>query len=166
VSVSDDGKTWNDVAQGNVYRHQTDVPNAEESASLKTSMRVEFDENRGRYWRTTVVNRNDAPVEGLRPSLQTHPYQIVFRQEPGQSYRLIYGHSRAEAAQYDLQRIITKTELERAVSGQIGDEEVNDSFVSPEPWSEQNPGVLWGALLIALLVLGYLALRSLRQSTT
>ena len=70
-----------------------------------------------------------------------------------------------KSAQYDLQRIITKTELERAVGGQIGDEEINASYVSPEPWTEQNPSVLWGALLVALLVLGYLAVRSLRQST-
>jgi hypothetical protein len=129
-------------------------------------MRVEFDENRGRFWRTTVVNRNDAPVAGLRPTLQTNPYHVVFRQEPGQNYRLLYGHSRAEAAQYDLQRIITKTELERAVAGHISEEKVNSSYVSPEPWTEQNPSVLWGALLVALFVLGYLALRSLRQSTT
>ena len=40
---------WNDVAQGNVYRHQSDVPKATESESLTTSMRVEFDEKRGRH---------------------------------------------------------------------------------------------------------------------
>jgi len=128
-------------------------------------MRVEFDESRGRYWRTTVVNRNDAPVKGLRLFLQANPYHIAFRQEPGQSYRLLYGHSRAEAAQYDLHRIITRSDLEGAVLGQIDEEEVNSSYVSPEPWTEQNPGVLWGALLVAFLVLGFLALRSLRQST-
>jgi hypothetical protein len=165
VSASDDGEKWIDVAQGDVFRYHSDEPSSAETERLRTSMRVEFDENRGRYWRTTIVNRNDAPVEGLRPTLQANPYQLVFRQEPGQSYRLLYGHGRAEAAQYDLQRTISRSEFGQAVAGQIGEEEVNTSYVSPEPWTEQHPGILWGALFVALLVLGFLAVRSLRHST-
>ena len=166
VSASTDGENWNDVAQGNVFRYHSDEPSSAEIERLRVSMRVEFDENRGRYWRTTIVNRNDAPVEGLRPTLQANPYQLVFRQEPGQNYRLLYGHSRAESAQYDLQRTITRSEFGRAVPGQIGEEKVNASYASPEPWTEQNPGILWGALFVALLVLGFLAVRSLRQPAT
>ena len=166
VSTSADGEKWCDVAQGDVFRYHSDEPSSLEIERLRASMRVEFDENRSRFWRATIVNRNDAPVEGLRPTLQANPYQLVFRQEPGQNYRLLYGNSRAEAAQYDLQRTISRSEFGQALPGRIGEEEVNASYASPEPWSEQNPGILWGALFVALLVLGFLAVRSLRHSAT
>jgi len=38
----------------------------------------------------------------------------------------------------------------------------NVGYLSPEPWSERHPALLWLALAVAVAVLGLLALRALR----
>ncbi|MCH7767141.1 MAG: DUF3999 family protein, partial [Acidobacteria bacterium] len=107
-------------------------------------------------------NRNDVPIEGLRVQLAGTPRHVVFRQQSGGSYRLLYGNSRVKAPEYELARLTAREELEVAFSGSLGEAEINSAYVSPEPWSEQHPVVLWVALGIAVAVLGWLALRSLR----
>jgi hypothetical protein len=75
---------------------------------------------------------------------------------------LLYGNSRIKAPEYELARLTAREELEVAFSGSLGEAEINSAYVSPEPWSERHPVVLWVALGLAVAVLGWLALRSLR----
>ena len=157
VSMSEDGKSWRRVGSGAIYRYRE--PRGDQPRS---SLQVEFREARGRYWRVTIFNRNDVPIEGLRVQLAGTPRHVVFRQQSGGSYRLLYGNSRVKAPEYELARLTAREELEVAFSGSLGEAEINSAYVSPEPWSERHPVVLWVALGIAVAVLGWLALRSLR----
>jgi hypothetical protein len=159
VQVSEDGDTWRSVGRGDIYRYL--APGEAENRE-PSSMRVPFSEARGRYWRVSVLNRNDAPVEGLGPTLEGTPRHVVFRPEPDQSYRLLYGNSRVSSPEYDLARLTPREELERAPSVDLGSEGRNVGYVSPEPWTEQHPAVMWLALGLAVIVLGFIAVRSLR----
>jgi hypothetical protein len=163
ISKSDDQKQWEEVGKGVIYRYRSEAESAHETL-LQESLKVEFPEARGRYWRVRVSNRNDPPVEGLEPQLMATRRSLILRQEPGQSYWLLYGNPRAEAPGYDLEWITSRTDLNTAVRGDLGGEEVNTAHVSPEPWTEQHPLVLWLGLGVAVAVLGLLALRSLRQA--
>ena len=161
VEASVDGENWRRVGQGNIYRYPK--PEASErEQDQRTLLQVRFPEARGRYWRVAVLNRDDSPIEGLLPSLEGTPRHVVFRQQPGATYQLLYGNSRTSAPEYDLARITPREELESAAAGELGPEATNAGYLSPEPWSERHPIVLWVALGIAVAILGLLALRSLR----
>ncbi len=54
------------------------------------------------------------------PKLYITPQHIVFQQQPGRSYRLIYGQERAEGAQYDLGRRVNAAQMAAAVDGAAG----------------------------------------------
>ena len=161
VDVSIDGEDWRRVGQGNVYRYPKPGSNDHEQ-DQRTLLQVRFPETRGRYWRVDVLNRDDSPIEGLRPSLEGTPRRIVFRQKPGTTYQLLYGNSRISAPEYDLARITSREELEAAAVGELGPEATHSGYLSPEPWSERHPIVLWVALGFAVAILGLLALRALR----
>jgi hypothetical protein len=161
VHASADGENWRQVGRGDIYRYPK--PEASDSEpERRTSMQVRFPEARGRYWRVAVLNRNDAPIEGLLPTLEGTPRHIVFRQQPGTTYQLLWGNSRTPAPEYDLGRLTPREDLERADSGELGPQATNTAYLSPEPWSERHPIVLWLALGLAVAVLGLLALRSLK----
>lgn len=163
VSTSRDGTSWREVARGDIYRYPS-ASDSEDGEWQRSSMRVEFPAARGRHWRVTVLNRSDAPVEGLAPTLQSNAYRIFFRQEPGAAYWLLYGNSRAGKPSYDLSYLNNREDLERAVSASLGQEEVNPGYLSPESWTEKHSEVLWVALFAAVVVLGWLALRTLRSA--
>jgi hypothetical protein len=151
VSVSDDGAAWTEVAQADIYR---------ERGSEQLS--VDVPEGRGRYWRVTIYNRNDAPIDGLQARLLTTPRYVVFRQEPGRSYFVLYGNSRATAPVYDFASLTTREQRDAAPVVRTGAESSNAAYQSPEPWTERNGWVLWVALLAAVVIIGGLAIRMMR----
>jgi hypothetical protein len=158
VWASDDGERWTRAGAGDIHRYSTgsgDQPQA--------SLKVEFREAHGRYWRVVVHNRNDPPLEGLTVELYGTPRHVIFQQEAQRSYRLLYGNERAEAPQYELARLADPAEFEKAAVGAVGAEEANTAWVDPRPWSERHSAVLWVALGIVVAVLVLLSIRSLRQ---
>jgi len=156
VFASADGESWLNQSHGKIYRFRQN-DHAEES------LRFCFPEVQGmRYWRVQVENGNDPPLAGAQPALYTTPRHIIFRQEPGRSYRLLYGQSEAKAPQYELGRMANRKDIENAAAGSLGSEEVNTTQVDPRPWTEQHPAVLWMALGVAVVLLAFSALRALR----
>ncbi len=103
-------------------------------------------------------------MAGLVPELYETPRRIVFRQEPGRSYRVVYGHSRVSAPSYDLARLTDPKAIDAAAAGTLGPEAVNPDYVDPAPWTERHPILLWIVLAVVVLALGALAVRAL-QST-
>ncbi len=150
--------SWRHVATGDIGRTLA-------AGQARTVLSIEFPEAMGRAWRVSVADGNDPPVPGLVPALYETPRRLVFRQEPGQSYRVIYGHSRAAAPAYDLERRTDAAAIEAAVSGSLGAESVNAGYEDPAPWTERNPYLLWVVLALVVIGLGAMALRTLRAST-
>ncbi len=151
VSSSADGESWDDEAQAYIYRDNG-----------SSQMLVEVPSGQARYWRVTVFNRNDAPIQGLSIHLLTIPQYVVFRQEPGRSYRLVYGNSRAQAPEYDFATLTTREQRDAAPRVAVGAESSNAAYLSPEPWTERHAWILWAALLAAVIVVAALAIRSMR----
>ncbi len=157
VEAADERDRWRQVATGEIRR----VPEtADRTLSLK------FLETTGRRWRVTVRNGDDPPVPDLAPVLYTTPRRVAFRQEPGHSYRLIYGHARPEAPGYDLARLTRPDALAAAAPASLGAPIVNADFVDATPWTERHPAVVWVAVAIAVLLLGAMAVRTLRSSAS
>jgi hypothetical protein len=161
VHTSSNQQDWQEVGRGDIYRYWNPQSDDREP-EIRTSLQVRFPEARARHWRVSVLNRNDAPIGGLAPTLEGSPRHVVFRQEPGAVYRLLYGNPRVAAPEYDLARLTPRKELEATLPVAVGSEVANAGYLSPEPWSERHPALLWLALGVAVAVLGLLALRALR----
>ncbi|MGA7223876.1 MAG: DUF3999 family protein [Candidatus Acidiferrales bacterium] len=159
VSSSADGKDWFGVCGGEIYRYRR-----EEAQLEQLSVPVPHGAPQRRYLRVEIANGNDAPLAGGAPRLYITPQHIVFEQQPGRSYSLIYGQERAQAAQYDLRRRVDAKRMAAAVPGQTGPEELNTDWVDPRAWTETHDIFLWVVMLAAVLLLGYAAVRSLRKS--
>lgn len=164
ISRSDDGKFWMPAGSGDIYRIRRKIPAAAKGAERDTreQLRVSFSETRARYWRVEVMDRNDPSMQGLRISLHTLPRFVVFRAEPGRSYQLVYGNNRAGAPSYSLAQLVQAEEIESAAAVTIGKAVATPVTPPVLPWSERNPAVLWAAVIAAVAVLGWLALRALR----
>jgi hypothetical protein len=161
IAISEDGNTWMTRCRGDIHRYRyTDATSGE--GRERASLEVSCPESQARFWRVTVLDRNDSPVVGLHPIPEQVTRAMVFRQHPLRSYRLLYGHSRVPAAQYDLTRLLHKQELKSASTSRLGPEELNKNYITSEAWTEQHPVLLWTALVIVVAVLGAQAVRAIR----
>jgi hypothetical protein len=147
---------WRPIARGEILRR----PGGE--GEERAWLTVDVAGARAARWRVTVDHGNDAPVADLVPRLMTTPRHVVFRPEAGQSYRLIFGHPRADAPAYDLARLTDAAALNAAPSATLGPVEENAAWVDPAPFTERYDYVLWGALIVAVLALGAVAVRTMR----
>jgi hypothetical protein len=159
MSASEDGKDWGAFTSAEIYRYRRGDAEME-----KLSVTLPYGASQAKYLRVEIVNGNDAPLSGAAPQLFSTPQHIVFEQQPGRSYSLIYGQERAEAAQYDLGRRADAKQMAVAVAGQVGSEQVNDDWVDPRAWTETHDIFLWAVLVVAVILIGYAAVRSLRRS--
>ncbi|MGH9778412.1 MAG: DUF3999 family protein [Candidatus Acidiferrales bacterium] len=159
LSASTDGQNWFLVGSGEIYR----LASPPGDAPLE-NLRVEFSETETRYLRVAVFNRNDPPLENLRAKIFSTPRHVVFRPQAGRSYRLLYGNVVAEKPEYELARLIHAEQMQAAPLAALGPEQATPNWSDPRPWTEQHPWLLWAALALAVVVLGALALRSLRKS--
>jgi hypothetical protein len=159
VQASDDNKQWRQFARGEIYRYRQGDTLAEQ-----LSVSIPFGGAQAHYWRFQIVNHNDAPLDGVTLHLYSIPRHVVFEQQPHRTYRLLYGQSRAKVPEYDLSRRLNEKQMESAVAGVLGQEEVNPDWSDPRPWTEKYEIVLWLAIGLAVILLGYSAIRSLRRS--
>jgi hypothetical protein len=160
MSASEDGKDWGAFTSAEIYRYRRGDAEME-----KLSVTLPYGASQAKYLRVEIVNGNDAPLSGAAPQLFSTPQHIVFEQQPGRSYSLIYGQERAEAAQYDLGRRADAKQMAVAVAGQVGSEQVNDDWVDPRAWTETHDIFLWAVLVVAVILIGYAAVPSLRRSS-
>ena len=161
VFASEDGKQWSGFTQGEIYRYRTG-----ETSHEHLSVANPFGGAQGRYWKIEVENRDDAPLDAVKIQLYTRPRHVYFEQQPGRSYRLLYGQSRAMAPQFDLDRRLEAAQENSASAGQVEEEELNSAYSDPRPWTEKNRYLLWVVVAIAALLLGYSAINSLRHTAS
>ena len=159
VESSQDGRTWQWVGSGDIYR----LP---QPSGTRESLVVELPETWASHWRISISDRDERPIPDLKPGLRARRHRLVFQQEPGVSYRLVYGHPRAQTPEYFLARTLDRAAMASASSVPLGAEVTSADYADPRPWSERNPAVLWMAVGLAVLVLGGLALRVMRKSST
>ncbi|HWZ98769.1 MAG TPA: DUF3999 family protein [Candidatus Dormibacteraeota bacterium] len=156
LSVSSDAKEWLPGGGGEIYRYMGDSRREE-------SLRVPAYSYSGfRYWRVEILNGSDTPLTNVKLSASMIPRLVLFRPAAGHTYRMAYGNEKAQPPQYDLQRTLHISATEEAFADALGPEQENSGYQDPRPFSERHPEVLWGALALAAVALGYTALRTMR----
>jgi hypothetical protein len=112
-----------------------------------------------------IENGDDAPllIQQVRPlSVERRVY---FDPKGKSALKLYYGDAKLEAPSYDYGKFFQQNP-DTAVA-KVGSGEANGEFTGrpdDRPWSERHHGVLWAAMLLAVALLGGLALRGLRRS--
>ena len=156
IFASADGQYWKLAGEGVIFRTVGGSTPAER-------LSVAFAPRRGRYWRIELRNENDPPLAGVRLRLSMTPRRLVFRQEPGRTFRLLYGQSEAPSPQYDLPQTVSEETLRAApLLASVAREQTDVDWIDPRPWSEKHGAVLWLATILAVLILGLAAVRALR----
>lgn len=113
-----------------------------------------------------IHNGDDAPVKITAARLQQFERRIYFEADsaPGILY---YGDDRLVAPEYDYAKLFQKDAHVESVA--VNNEEPNPAYTSrpdERPWSERHPAVLWTTLIAAVLILGSIAVRSLKSAPT
>jgi len=111
----------------------------------------------------TIENGDDPalPIELVQPlSVERRLY---FDPKGKSSLQLYYGDPKLEAPSYDYGKIFQQAA--DAVVAELGPAQANPQFTGrpdDRPWSERHSYVLWIAMVVAVIVLGGLALRGLK----
>jgi hypothetical protein len=156
ILTSADSKEWQPAGGGEIYRYSV-------AGRTEESLCVSFYEQGGsRFWRVEILNGNDVPLSSVRLSLAMSRRFALFRPRESRSYRMIYGNARAAAPQYDFARTLRIQPNEVLLGLSLGPEELTTNYADPRPFTERHPNLLWFALGLAIVLLGYAALRAMR----
>ena len=110
-----------------------------------------------------IHNGDDVPLKITGARLQQYQRRIYFDADAGTQPKIYYGDAQLDAPVYDYAKLFQKNA--NAEQKQLGAEEVNTAFTGrpdDRPWSERHPAVLWLAIIAAVLILGGVALRSMK----
>jgi hypothetical protein len=162
-STSSDRRNWSTWATGEIYRYHQDSSSGK-VVQEQVTMTLPYGLTTARYWRVEISNGDDLPLAGVTPHLYTTPRHLVFEQQPGHTYTLIYGQFRAPAPQYDLERRLDTTQEMAAVVGTVGSESENSNYSDPRPWTEKHTVILWIVVGLVALLIGFSAIRALKRS--
>jgi hypothetical protein len=114
-----------------------------------------------------IHNGDDVPLKITGARLQQYERRIYFDADTGIQPKLYYGDAQLDAPVYDYAKLFQKNT--NADQKQLGAEEANAAFTGrtdDRPWSERHPAVLWLAIIAVVLILGGVALRSMKVVAT
>jgi hypothetical protein len=116
--------------------------------------------------KVVVHNGDDRPLKLSGVLLQQFERRVYFlARQTTEPMRLYYGDGKLEPPIYDFAKLFQKEA--NAVAARLGPEQANPAFQprpDDRPWSERHPVVLWAAIIAAVLILGAIALRSIKST--
>jgi hypothetical protein len=160
IEVSEDkSKGWIPHGRGVLYR-----------VTDEQSLWVQIPEARHRHMKVRVFHGDDKPL-GLKSILaESVLRRVIFPVTAGGDYWVYYGNVKAKRPSYDLPMVLAKSSMESAATINAAAEETNPGYVEPpppvKPFSDRYPGVLYGALGVAVLVIGYMTVRFIQKASS
>ena len=113
--------------------------------------------------RVMVHNGDDPPLKITGVRLQQYQRRIYFTS--ASAPQLYYGDAKLESPVYDYAKLFQKDS--QASEAKLGPEQNNSAYTGrpdERPWSEKHPALLWVAIIAAVVVLGAMALRSMKAA--
>jgi hypothetical protein len=118
-----------------------------------------------RTLKAVIQNGDDPALKISGAHLQQWERRIYFDADAGEQPWIYYSDEKLGAPEYDYAKLFQK---EAHVEPVATDPEVSNATYVPRPddrpWSDQHPALLWVAILAAVLILGGVAVRSLKTS--
>lgn len=155
IEASDDRHQWRWVGSGAVSAIDTKRHHERQTG-------VRFTETSARYLRLKIQNLDDQPLRLAAVRLAGVRRSLAFEAVPGRGYVLDYGNPRATAPRYDVTRAAPYLQGERLPRATLG-AATRLPPPPPQPWLEAQQLLLWGAMALAVVVLGVMLVRLARQ---
>ena len=160
IAGSDTGREWNYLGYEYILKYNLPGVKVKESS-------IDYSEASYRYIRLRVRNFDDEPIRISKAQLYQIRRRVVFPYDPNVHYRLYYGNIEAQQPVYDFQRTYKYVASQPRAGLQLGPRIENPDFtalIGTKPWLQANPWVIWVVLGIAVILLGLLALRLIRET--
>ena len=112
-----------------------------------------------------IDNGDDPPLKIKSARLQQLERRLYFDAPASGRLTLYYGDEKLDPPVYDYAKLFLLAK--DAAPAQLGAEEANAAYrgrPDERPWTERHPAVLWIAIVAAVLVLGAIALRSMKTA--
>ena len=122
--------------------------------------------NRQDTLKVMIHNGDDAPLKITGGHLQQFERRIYFDADTGVQPWIYYGDEKLGTPEYDYAKLFQQDK--NADQVQLSAEEANAAYSGrpdSRPWSERHPAVLWTAIIAAVLILGAVAVRSLKTAS-
>lgn len=150
---------WQHVAGGEIFDIRIDRRHLHQ-------LRIDYPEARFRYLRAVIFNYDDQPITIRGINVSGYPRHLLFRREPGRSYRLFYGNAQAAPPRYDLEQLAAYLQPDKLPVVALGDEQRLDLVpAATESRTPRSPLWLWATLIASGAVLATLIYRLARAST-
>lgn len=113
-----------------------------------------------------IQNGDDAPLRITGAHLQQYERRIYFNSPSGAEISFYYGDQKLGTPVFDYAKLFVKD----ADADQVGlrPEAANSAYTrrpDDRPWSERHPDVLWISIVAAVVILGTIALRSMKTAS-
>ncbi|MGH9635058.1 MAG: DUF3999 family protein [Candidatus Angelobacter sp.] len=112
-----------------------------------------------------IDNGDDPPLKIKSARLQQLEHRLYFDAPASGPLTLYYGDEKLDPPVYDYAKLFLLAK--DAAPAQLGAEQANAAFTErpdERPWTEKHPAVLWIAIVAAVLILGAIALRSMKTA--
>jgi hypothetical protein len=155
---SNDGVKWKWIQSSDVlYAYNT-------PRFVGNKLSVTYPESTFRYFRLTIRNEDNPPIE--IEEIRAHGFlrKLVFSASPAGIYRLYYGNPSIHAPSYDLERIFPYLVTENLTRAQLGPHTTNPIYIVPSrPFTERYPWLLPMVVAGAAFLIGLFLLKLLSQ---
>lgn len=112
-----------------------------------------------------IDNGDDPPLKIKSARLQQLEHRLYFDAPASGPLTLYYGDEKLDPPVYDYAKLFLLAK--DAAPAQLGAEQTNAAYTGrpdERPWTEKHPAVLWIAIVAAVLILGAIALRSMKTA--
>jgi hypothetical protein len=112
-----------------------------------------------------IDNGDDPPLKIKSARLQQLEHRLYFDAPVSGPLTLYYGDEKLDPPVYDYAKLFLLAK--DAAPAQLGAEQANAAYTGrpdERPWTERHPAVLWIAIVAAVLILGAIALRSMKTA--
>jgi hypothetical protein len=153
------------TATGNILRVHSvqDGHRIDEEHLTVDAPRVDFDGPA--TWTVTIENGDDAPIQITSIRLEMTERDLCFDAAAGAAYTLYYGDSALAAPQYDYATLFVPAA--NAIAAQLRAETANPAYQprpDMRPFTEKHPALLWISLILVMILLGVVAIRSVKAT--
>jgi hypothetical protein len=115
--------------------------------------------------KAVIHNGDDTPLRINSAHLLQIERRIYFDSDAALQPWIYYGDDKLGRPEYDYAKLFQKEKTASPIA--LGAEELNAAYTGrpdPRPWSERHPAILWIAIIAAVLILGGVAVRSLKTT--
>lgn len=163
VYESSDKNNWRKAGEGYIFTYNT-------PKFAGANLEVVYLETSERYLKIEIYNGDNSPISITGISAKTILRSIAFQcgmEAPVGEYKLYYGNPKANFPEYDLEKFFPYLDTGKYFSSSLSDEQVNPIYQKeippPSPISERIPYLAPGALVLAILMMGFMVFRFMKK---